>query len=489
MEAGRRPRKLQKREHDASMDEVSFATGTPESNGHSKDAEQPTLDFQAQAQSDSGPQDGGVMLPQTSVAQADICPNGYEEPITVSTSPNTQSIHEDHAAPPLSKNQQKKLKRKQEWEASRDARKAWKKGKLKEKRERKRATRAEEATQTPADAPPPKKPPPKRAIQLPITIVMDCDFDNLMSDNERISLGSQLTRAYSDNKNAHLRAHLTIASFGGKLRERFNTVLSKHHELWKGVRFLDEDFVGAAERAKIWMCGEEGGKLAGALLENVGASEEAQQKARDKGEVVYLSSDSDYTLSELKPYSTYIIGGFVDKNRHKGICYKRAMDRGIKTARLPIGDYLEMASRKVLTTNHVNEIMLRWLELGDWGKAFMQVIPKRKGGQLKSQVDSMDEDEEEVEEENGLSGTPRLSEAATGPQVEDHEKSELGDTRVSRNPTDEEWQDLLGEYVHAQKNIKDDKELNARQPILNGKEQVSEHDATDHDRIQKAVDV
>ncbi|KAK5182803.1 tRNA (guanine(9)-N(1))-methyltransferase, partial [Cryomyces antarcticus] len=167
----------------------------------------------------------------------------------------------------------------------------------------------------------------------------------------------------------------------------------------------------------------------------------------------------------------------------------RAMDRGIKTARLPIGDYLEMASRKVLTTNHVNEIMLRWLELGDWGKAFMQVIPKRKGGQLKSQVDSMDEDEEEVEEENGLSGTPRLSEAATGPQVEDHEKSELGDTRVSRNPTDEEWQDLLGEYVHAQKNIKDDKELNARQPILNGKEQVSEHDATDHDRIQKAVDV
>jgi tRNA (guanine9-N1)-methyltransferase len=29
------------------------------------------------------------------------------------------------------------------------------------------------------------------------------------------------------------------------------------------------------------------------------------------------------------------------------------------------------------------EIMLRWLEDGDWGKAFMRVIPKRKEARLK----------------------------------------------------------------------------------------------------------
>ncbi|KAK5396728.1 tRNA (guanine(9)-N(1))-methyltransferase, partial [Exophiala xenobiotica] len=46
---------------------------------------------------------------------------------------------------------------------------------------------------------------------------------------------------------------------------------------------------------------------------------------------------------------------------------------------------MDMQSRKVLTTNHVVEIMIRWLECGDWGEAFMKVIPKRKGGKLRGE--------------------------------------------------------------------------------------------------------
>jgi tRNA (guanine9-N1)-methyltransferase len=88
-------------------------------------------------------------------------------------------------------------------------------------------------------------------------------------------------------------------------------------------------------------------------------------------------------LTELKPYSTYIIGALVDKNRHKAVCYKQAVAKGIKTAKLPIGEYIEMSHRSVLATNHVVEIMLRWLECRDWGEAFMKVIPQRKGGRLK----------------------------------------------------------------------------------------------------------
>jgi tRNA (guanine9-N1)-methyltransferase len=62
----------------------------------------------------------------------------------------------------------------------------------------------------------------------------------------------------------------------------------------------------------------------------------------------------------------------------QSLCYKKAIEQSISHGRLPIGDYIKMASRHVLTVNQVLEIMLRWLEFQDWEMAFMSVIPKRK---------------------------------------------------------------------------------------------------------------
>ncbi|KAF6153517.1 hypothetical protein GIB67_027384, partial [Kingdonia uniflora] len=64
----------------------------------------------------------------------------------------------------------------------------------------------------------------------------------------------------------------------------------------------------------------------------------------EKENLVYLTVNSEIVLKELDPKSIYIIGGLVDRNRWKGITMKKAIDQGIKTAKLHIGSFLKMSS-------------------------------------------------------------------------------------------------------------------------------------------------
>jgi len=90
--------------------------------------------------------------------------------------------------------------------------------------------------------------------------------------------------------------------------------------------------------------------------------------------LVYLSADAEEELDTLKENEIYIIGGIVDKNRHKVsvpyssgtqaknqfLCQNKADKYGIRTARLPIGTYLaNMPTRKVLTVNQVRSSQFR----------------------------------------------------------------------------------------------------------------------------------
>lgn len=277
----------------------------------------------------------------------------------------------------LSKNAQKRLRKQLEWEAKKPERKAKRKEERRRKKERDLAARA--AGEKPDSQERWKK--LQQQQRVPLTVIFDCNFDELMTDKEIISLASQFTRCYSENKVAQFKVHLALSSFGGRLKNRFDTTLGKAYKSWKGFQTFDDDFVHVAEQARSWMGNQNLKELRGALL-NVANSDAAIYGCQGQGEVIYLSSDSDFTLEELKPYDTYIIGGLVDRNRHKGICYKHAMDKSVKTAKLPIGQYIQMSSRQVLTTNQVLEIMLKWLEVGDWGRAFIEIIPKRKGGTL-----------------------------------------------------------------------------------------------------------
>lgn len=154
-----------------------------------------------------------------------------------------------------------------------------------------------------------------------------------------------------------------------------------------------------------------------------GTIEDVEIIAATEPSVVYLTSDSPHTLDRLSPYTSYIIGGIVDKNRHKGLCYKRACERGIPTAKLPIGEYMTMQSRSVLATNHVVEIMLKWLDTGDWGEAFLSVIPKRKEAKLRIQKEAAEEDGKD--EENG-------EDEESEKDVESEDEGDCGDEDKAR---------------------------------------------------------
>ncbi|TLD19429.1 tRNA m(1)G methyltransferase domain containing protein [Venturia nashicola] len=316
------------------------------------------------------------------------------------TSNDSTKSHEKRERSPLpegmSRSAYKKMKRQVKIDASKKERKAKDKQRKKDSKARRReeAQKAEEAgtsvALTPHQALFEKR---QKSVRLPVTIIIDCGYDEKMLPTEVTSLSSQITRCYSDNSKSKYRVHLAVCSFNKRLKERFDTVLDKQYKKWKGVKFLEEDFVTVAEQAKGWMAQDGKHDYSQSSFAKQNPPVEGEELQEPKGEVIYLSSDSDNVINKLEPHCTYIVGGLVDRNREKGICYKAAMNAGVKTARLPIGEFLEMNSRKVLTTNHVNEIMLHWLDLGDWGEAFIKVIPKRKGLALKGQTrDTADED-------------------------------------------------------------------------------------------------
>ncbi|EHA48505.1 tRNA (guanine-N(1)-)-methyltransferase [Pyricularia oryzae 70-15] len=367
--------------------------------------------------------------------------------------------------PPITKNQMKKLKRQAMWAERKEDRKRQRKDKRHEKQAHKRAELANKIAEAEAAGLDPKEvlaaerkgAEKARPQTVPVTFIMDCDFEQYMNDKELVSLSSQVVRSYSENRKSRIQAHLVVCPWGGKLKERFETTLANHHKGWKNIQFLDQDFVQAGKAALELMKGPNGGKLIGALapkedtvMEDAHASGAEKtledptpvpepEKELAESSIVYLTSDSPYTLERLEPNTSYVIGGIVDRNRQKGLCYKRACENGVRTAKLPITDYLVMASRQVLTTNQVLEIMLKWLECGDWKVAFQYVIPKRKGAVVKeenSEAGPAEENEQDGDDynENNENGNENDNEA--GNEVGEEKEEANGGTGAASNTHD-----------------------------------------------------
>jgi hypothetical protein len=150
----------------------------------------------------------------------------------------------------------------------------------------------------------------------------------------------------------------------------------------------------------------------------------------------------------------------------QGITYKIAEEQGIATAQLPIGEYLHMATRKVLTVNHgtspaldayhyncetdaqrcvgaVFEILLKFKLNNDWETTLLEVLPKRKGAQSRVSGESADnsageDEQDEQEDEESAPAAPSDDAADAQPATTSTPSSSGALTRQNTTASDQQ---------------------------------------------------
>ncbi|EGG02758.1 uncharacterized protein MELLADRAFT_90649 [Melampsora larici-populina 98AG31] len=218
---------------------------------------------------------------------------------------------------------------------------------------------------------------PKKSYQLQTVfdakIIFDCEFDELMTLKETVSLNSQLSYSYSANRKSQVRFETLICtSFNGKLKERMQSNGNQQIR-WSNFSFFSQSLEELINHPD---------QPVHSNQEEIIPTENQNQTSNlsfQKENIVYLTADSPNLITTLDPSKHYVIGAIVDHNRYKNLCYEKAERLGIHHAQLPIGEYMkELKSRKVLTVNQVLEILLNWISNHDWRKSFELVIPQRK---------------------------------------------------------------------------------------------------------------
>ena len=188
-------------------------------------------------------------------------------------------------------------------------------------------------------------------------VCIDCAFEDAMKFQEINSLSSQIRYCYAVNKRAKHPTTVRVTSLGvgGPTYENLQKVSGFDQWIHREFHHTEQS-----------------------LLEAYGPEK--------KSKLCYLTSDSENILEDLEDDTIYVIGGIVDRNRLKRAAIDRAESLGISHAKLPITEYLNMTTTKVLTCNHVFEILLKYPENDrDWKKAFLDVLPNRKDASVKSE--------------------------------------------------------------------------------------------------------
>ena len=238
----------------------------------------------------------------------------------------------------LSKKQKKKLLKQKKWLEEKPLRKQ----RQKEKRKQKVAQLRSQGLETPKAVRKHLKQVVMGSSACQQRVVIDLSFENFMNDRDLKKCIKQVHRCYSLNRRADKPLRFYVTSLDGRGKSEMSK--RQGYENW-------DVYLHSSHYESLFT----------------------------KEEIVYLTSESENVVHQLDETKVYIIGGLVDHNQHKGLCHQMAVEKGIPHARLPIDEHVEMKTRKVLTIDHVFDIILRVANGKEWCKALFEVIPQRKG--------------------------------------------------------------------------------------------------------------
>ncbi|NWR24613.1 TM10B methyltransferase, partial [Emberiza fucata] len=103
--------------------------------------------------------------------------------------------------------------------------------------------------------------------------------------------------------------------------------------------------------------------------------------------IVYLTPDSENgrLLEDIDPSKVYVLGGLVDESIHKQLTLRRAREQRLRTARLPIREYMVRAPNarnyhcETLAINQVFDVLCTFYETRSWPAALRAGVSPGKG--------------------------------------------------------------------------------------------------------------
>jgi tRNA (guanine9-N1)-methyltransferase len=99
-------------------------------------------------------------------------------------------------------------------------------------------------------------------------------------------MSSQLTRCHAGNKRSMKPVEIFLTSLNGRLGQKMDSEMKGVYRRWKRVNISSEPF-------------------------------ETVLKDVEPENLIYLTADSENVIQSLEINKVYVIGGIVDKNRHK----------------------------------------------------------------------------------------------------------------------------------------------------------------------------